>query len=269
MDQCNRIITASGITGDQEKKNQVLSYVTAKVRQAWEGVREYQDGTSYADWVIRLRKIYPEHEERTLGSLSRLREICKDAEGVTRGELGRILRFTTFFAAEAKKLIQKPAQVTNSNLVGTILDTVHPDFSAQIGLAMNNPGIETIWATDAEIAEDDAAILAAQPAGEEALVRRGDRLSWKKVLKIVEHLAENWTGTEALFSTTNGRNTMVPAIKIEPVILERKAESAMKREVTDKLEMFQLDIAALKDTLNVQDRRMNEVFRKFETVQAE
>ena len=262
LEQVGRIIKQGGIEDDGDQKEKYLYYLEDNhVIEGWQMLKEYTNGTCEA-WIKAVKGLYPELEEKVQGSLTRLKEICEEAQGCTRAELGRIRRFQMFFEAEAAKLMKPPAQVTNVNLVGTILKVLDPGFSRQIEDAMNLPGVSQIIQ---QAGGQVPAAAAAAAVG--TMERRGDRMTYTDVLKVAVYLATNWTGREALFEISGGQHNERPLIETTPPIKGLSAPPyAVKKEFTDQIEGFALEIAAMKDTFSVRDRQMQETLKKFETV---
>jgi len=261
LEEVARVIAQGGINGEQSMKEKYISYLDDKnIREGWQMLAEFAITHTCAQWIKAVKELYPELEEYEKGSLIRLREICEEAQGCTRADLGKIKRFKIFFEAEAAKLLKPPAQVTNVNLVGTILKTFDQQFAKQIEDAMNLPGVAQI------IRPDGVPVPAAAGVGE-AIKRRGDHMSYLEVLKVAVYLADNWTGREALFEISGGR--LDEKSLVEPAAPNKGSSGlpfAMKREFTDQMEGFALEIAAIKDTFVVRDKQMQDTIKKIEAV---
>lgn len=256
VEQVDAIILGGAITDEQLRKEKLLSYIDDKrVRDAWKSLPEFTAPQTYARWKKSILALYPEIEEIEKGSLSALKEICEEAKGLTRADYGKLKRFSVFFRVEADKLLVTPAVVTNLGLVNTILTVLSAGFAKQVEDTMNLPGaLQTI-------------IPVAEPVPDEeegAAGRRGDKLSYKDVLKIAMHLAETWTGREALFEISGGRSDERSLVGVVAPKTGSPVPYAIKREFNEQFESLSLEIAAIKDTFNVRDKQLAETLKKFD-----
>jgi hypothetical protein len=108
-----QIHTGAKIVDDDEKKALATNYIQEDdTRMEWEGLEEKEDTQT--------------------GSLSRLRAICETHDGLGKGDVGKVKRFSLAFSNEAKKLVSEPAIITNRELVEMLVGTLEDEASTMI-----------------------------------------------------------------------------------------------------------------------------------------
>jgi hypothetical protein len=180
------------------------------------------------------------------------------------------------FNNEALKLLSPPALVTNRDLVQVVLDTLAPDFAKEVELTLNQPSSAAVIVQNSELnLAPPSAIV--QQAMQAQLNRRGDKFTYVQVLHVVDYLMCNWSGRSAMDSLNLGGGIDKGALAgkslltgaINP-LLPTGGQSVdtsiggklIKHEVSDKLDLFAQEIAGMKDTINLQDKRINESVKK-------
>jgi hypothetical protein len=109
---------SGGIMDEQKQKEKLLEYLDhAELREQWERLPVFAADKTYSDWKKEILQLYPEIEDMTLGSVSKLKEICQQNCPIGQEEIGKLCRFTMAFTNEAEKLLKGSAQVVNRQLV--------------------------------------------------------------------------------------------------------------------------------------------------------
>ncbi|KAJ6456031.1 hypothetical protein C8R47DRAFT_1082547 [Mycena vitilis] len=120
------------VTADQEKKDLVLSYLTdEETHEQWQRLHHYKTG-AFSAWIEEIEELFPELEDAKVGTLSRLKKICSEYQGIKPSELGLVRRFSVSFSNEADKLLQAPASVDNGQLVDWYLEVLDERFAEQV-----------------------------------------------------------------------------------------------------------------------------------------
>ncbi|KAJ7302514.1 hypothetical protein DFH08DRAFT_722913, partial [Mycena albidolilacea] len=100
------VCTSGGITDEQKQKEKLLEYLDhAELREQWERLPSFAADKTYSNWKKEILQLYPEIEDMTLGSVSKLKEICQQNCPIGREEIGKLRRFTMAFTNEAEKLL--------------------------------------------------------------------------------------------------------------------------------------------------------------------
>ncbi len=256
---CESIFTQGNITGEQEKKEKLLEYVDHNdIREQWERLPTFAAPATFVAWKAEILQLYPEIEDMAQGSLQKLMGICAASRPISRSELGKLRRFSAAFENEAGKLTVGSALVVNMSLVEMILGVLDPSFATELENAMN------------QVAVIATAYPLAVPAGQQGALqltdRRGDRLPYKQVLKIADLLADNWVGrgSKALVS---GGSRLEPAIGIAgssiPIVSNETVK--IKQEITERLEAFAGELARVKDSAVLQEKRIGDSIKRMES----
>lgn len=254
LEGLQQVFEGGGITEGQPKKEKALSYLDNQhLKDGWRSLPGYDATRTYDEWVEEIRAMYPELEEVKHGSRKRLQEICAEAYGCEKSEAGRFLRFGMFFRAEGKKLELPPAQVTNMDMVGTILETVSPAFRRDIEVYLDNPASITALLPNVT--------FPAQPAN--FVNRREDRVPWETVLDVAVELARTHRPRIGLFGG-GGTTTVVKttARALPPAIHPR---IVIKQETDEKVEGFAMEIAAMRDVMDVREKQFEDTLKRLES----
>jgi hypothetical protein len=253
--ECNEVIKDGAIADENAKKELVISYLDDEdLVEQWQTLSKYKEG-EYKDWIAEIKELYPELEEdREYGSQRKLVTICKQMGGIGRTEIGRLMRFKLAFETEAAKLQSNSPVVTNQGLVKMVLESLDPIFADAVETAMNNFSIVAELGGNKEGLFKDVNM---------DIGRRGDKLSYQKVLDIAVLVARGWSGREA-------NKTLQQHVKLEdtPVVLSRGSDSSsssslvFQREVLEKLNSFHGELAQVKDKIDVQEKQLEHSVRR-------
>lgn len=276
-DHIDGIWATRPVVTDDVKKARTLEFVDAiDLKDQWKGIAEYGPNYTYEQWKTAILTFYPEIEELVSGSIFKMQSLCKNAKGLERKDLGPFRRFAMAFNTEALKLLSPPALVTNRDLVQVVLDTLAADFAKEVELTLNQPSSAAVIVQNSELklAPPTAVV---QQAMQAQLNRRGDKFTYIQVLHVVDYLMCNWSGRSAMDSLNLGGGidsgvlagkSLLPGA-VNPLLpTDGQLGDALiggksiKHEVSDKLDLFAQEIAGMKDTINLQDKRINESVKK-------
>jgi hypothetical protein len=260
-----QVCDSGGITSEQEQKKLLLNYLDdSDIREQWQSLSMFAEaeGSTYKKWRKQILRLYPEVEDQEVGSIQKLQDICASARPISRPELGKLRRFRLAFETEAEKLKKGPsALVVNRTLVDLVLSVLEEGYSQEVEVAMNQQGIRAIHEGTAAGDESDDET--------EPTTRRGDRLSYKQVLKLADYIANNWTGRTAgamlLDSPRANTSTRVPGLIPTLVSRDSTPMNSIKTEVNERLDVFAGQMAQLRDTAILQEKRLAENLKKMES----
>lgn len=239
------------ITGDQEKKDLMLSYLTDDdTRDQWERLHHYKTG-GFDLWVEEIEELFPELEDARVGTLERLKKICSEYRGIEPSELGSLRRFSISFSNEADKLMQAPASIDNGQLVDMYLEVLQERFAEQVNFMASQNKILTEKVGSGTILKPSAVQQAAEgihadrdeEKGEALVKRRGAKIPLSDVIGIAEAISLNWTGPT--LSKYGNSGSIASSFKGEP---------ASKKEVEGLAQV----IAHLSDKFDLVDKKIAE-----------
>lgn len=261
---------------DNVKKERTLEFVDAiDLKDQWKRIAEFEPNYTYEQWKAAILKFYPEIDELVSGSLDKIQNLCRVTKGLERKALGPFRRFAVAFNSEALKLLTPPAQVTNRDLVQMVLKMLDSNFAKEVELTLNQPLAVAAVELNSELNLSPPSVVI-QQAMNAQLNRRGDKFTFVQVLKIIDYLMCNWSGRIAMDSlslegsrraiTVNPLSaaTVDPLLPTGEVLLSAIAYSVdndIMREVDDKLNLFAQEIASIKDTIHLLDKKMNEAVK--------
>jgi hypothetical protein len=255
---CETVFTSGGITDEQEKKNKLLEYLDhVDIREQWQKLPKFPAPHLFTLWKEEILTLYPEIEDMNQGSLQKLTVICDSNRPISRSELGKLRRFAVAFTNEAEKLLKGTALIVNMTLVDWILSVLEVTFATELENAMNQAAIVTVTHPPA------APVAGQAPTGLQLADRRGDRLPYKQVLQIADLIADNWVGRNAkslLGSNSRLNSTIgiaVPAVSMDSI--------KVKAEIADRMDSFAGELARMKDTAELHEKRIGESIRRVET----
>ncbi len=256
---CEIIFTSGSITDEQEKKEKLLEYVDhSDIREQWEKLRTFKDPITFAKWKEEIVELFPEIEDMAQGSLSKLNNICQNSTPISRDELGKLRRFSLAFENEAEKLMKGSALVVNLNLVEMILKVLDPVFAEELENTMNQAAIVAIY--------HPVVAAAGQANGLSFLDRRGDRLPYKQVLKMADHIANNWVGRSSKRLLNGGsRSDLTAGLGMGMVPIAPSETVKIKQEIANRLDTFAGELAQIKDSADVRERRLGESLKRLES----
>ena len=258
---------------DQVKKARTLEFVDQlDLKDQWRGMAEYGLDYTYDQWKEAIMKFYPEIEELVSGSVFKLKDLCLEAKGIERKDLGPFRRFAMAFNNEALKLLNPPAQVTNRDLVHMILNTLDSDFAKEVEVTLNQPSAADIIGINSELRLAPPSDIIQQAMAAQ-LNRRGDKFTYIQVLKVIDYAMSHWSGRSAMdnLSTTGGRdkgiipigsllddsaNPQLSSSNIRLKSHQNRASRGIKPEPDDRLEFFAQEMALMKDTMELQEKKM-------------
>lgn len=114
----------AGIVDDEEKKRLVGNYADQQSEDEWRALDTYQSGFTWLEFKAELVESYPEVAAAVRGTPSRIRQLCREWEGIGLGDLGALHAFRRAFLSEATKLLSAPAVMSNRELVELFLLTL-------------------------------------------------------------------------------------------------------------------------------------------------
>lgn len=256
---CEIIFTSGSITDEQEKKEKLLEYVDqSDIREQWEKLGTYKAPAAFDKWKDEILELFPEIEDMAQGSLQKPNIICQNSTPISRDELGKLRRFSLAFGNEAEKLMKGTALVVNLHLVEMILGVLDPVFAEELENTMNQAAIVSIY---------HPVVAAAGQANGLALTgRRGDRLPYKQVLQMADHIANNWVGRSSKRLLNGGSRTDLTAgmgLGVVPVASSETVK--IKKEIAERLDTFAGELAQIKDSADVRERRLGESLKRLES----
>ncbi|KAJ7053670.1 hypothetical protein C8F01DRAFT_1329289 [Mycena amicta] len=238
--RCKGIFENGKVEEDNEKKRLVMEYLdNDAVYDQWESLESYVGGT-FTEWEKAIIALYPELEDVEKGTMKRLLNVMREYDGTRRSDLGPLRRLGYSFIREADKLLIEPAVITNRELVSHYLGALDASFEAAVRSAMDGP---------------DLTRIIGDPAPGRTM-RRGDRLTYKEVIKVAEYLADQYSGVDSNSRSPPAGNRREESREVQP---------RFKREVDDRLNQFSAEIAGVKDMITVQGNKMEQTLSKWET----
>ncbi|KAH9475917.1 hypothetical protein JR316_0011478 [Psilocybe cubensis] len=135
LDQLDDLFKKYRVKTDKEKKRVVCCYISPTTEAEWRAFSMFQKGT----WK-RFRKdlimSYPEAVNLHRGSIDALDKICQKHSGnnqiKSHDSLG-LMALVQTFRAEAGKLLQPPALLSNRDLVERFIGCLTTEFARPIG----------------------------------------------------------------------------------------------------------------------------------------
>lgn len=115
---------------EQKKKTALGKYASARTEMEWRAFDTYANGT-WAEFKREIIDSYPEALRMERGSISNLQKICDKHGGrlaVDSNDHPGLAALVRAFRAEAKKLLEPPALVSNRDLVVRFFSCLTPDF---------------------------------------------------------------------------------------------------------------------------------------------
>ena len=260
-------------TDDANKKARTLEFVDqVDLKDQWRGMAEYGPDYTYEEWKEAILKFYPEIEELISGSVFKLKDLCMEAKGIERKDLGPFRRFAMAFNNEALKLLNPPAQVTNRDLVQMVLNTLNADFAKEVEVTLNQPSAADIIGVNSDLRLAPPPVLI-QQAMNAQLNRRGDKFTYIQVLKVIDYAMSNWSGRSAMdnLSLGGGRekgvlpmssllddsaNPLLSSSNLKMKPATTRSNRGVKSETDDRFEFFEQEMALMRDTVELQDKKM-------------
>jgi hypothetical protein len=107
----------AGITDDVEKKVSIGKYADQESEEEWKALETYDGDATWDEFKDELLENYPEAAAAERGTPARIRQVCKEANGISLGDLDALYAYRRTFLAEAVKLKKPPAVMSNRELV--------------------------------------------------------------------------------------------------------------------------------------------------------
>jgi hypothetical protein len=114
----------AGIVDDETRKSHLGKYADQQSEDEWRTLDTYQLGFTWLEFKAELVANYPEVAAAERGTPARIRQLCREWEGIGLGELGALYAFRRAFLSQAKKLLMAPAVMSNRELVELFLWTL-------------------------------------------------------------------------------------------------------------------------------------------------
>jgi hypothetical protein len=109
--------TDAGITEDFERKISIGKYADQDSEEEWKALDTYTSKASWDEFKEELLENYPEAAAAERGTPARIRQVCREANGILLGDLDALYAYRRTFLAEAAKLQKPPAVMSNRELV--------------------------------------------------------------------------------------------------------------------------------------------------------
>ncbi|KAF8164483.1 hypothetical protein K438DRAFT_1775460 [Mycena galopus ATCC 62051] len=97
-------VLGAGISDEQSKKLNCWNTLTMLIQRS-SGRNTFAAGNTLEGWKTAILRLYAEIEDMASGSLSKLKEICRENRPISRSELGKLRRFAIALTNEAEKLL--------------------------------------------------------------------------------------------------------------------------------------------------------------------
>jgi hypothetical protein len=127
--QLERLFETCKINDDKDKLKWAVSYLNSQTRIEWMGFPEFSDPqATWAGFLERLKKEYPELVTSEQGSVRALNRICDQYRPISLGSEDQLLAFKRRFTIEANKCLKDPPIISNRELVDKFIQTLDDDF---------------------------------------------------------------------------------------------------------------------------------------------
>src|ERR1700678_1932850 len=117
LQQMEDMWNGAGVVDDEERKSLVGKYADQQSEDEWRALDTYQLGFTWLEFKTQLVASYPEVAAAERGTPSRLRQLCRERERIGLDDLEALYAFRRSFLAESRKLLRKPAVMSNRELV--------------------------------------------------------------------------------------------------------------------------------------------------------
>lgn len=242
MQQMEDLFKECSVTSIKEKKDYLGKYADHKTEQEWKALDYYETG-SWEDYKKELLETYPEAMDDHQGSLFRLERILREHHNVASNDAVGLMALRRSFNAEAKKLLQAPAALSNRELVQKFLGCLAPEFQLQV---INRLTLKTSVNPAAQAPVQGAAQAGVQGAGGNPAPavptarRKEDQFDLSTVIAEAVDIASRAFGSLAVI-TDYARESVSPAkdtVKVEIEEVRTQVTTLMDRiaakEKTDR-----------------------------------
>jgi hypothetical protein len=243
-----------GIVDNEEKKTSLGKYADQESEEEWTALESFGKGRSWDDFKTELLENYPEAAEAERGTPYRLRKLCRVTTDIQLGDLVTLFKFRRAFMAEAKKLSQPPAVMSNRELVEMFLSCLSGTMASAVLQYLGTS------ARDKQLrgkqTEDEPTKNARRPE---------DRYDLEEVTKAAVEVSEGSQGMFALLNKTT-RNPGVERPNGERGVLMFNQPLGVNKEWVQKLEEIAGVQAQDRDKVNLTEKKMDERFNSLETM---
>lgn len=248
FDRMEDLFAAHDITDDTTKKKSLGKYTSAVTEDQWKALKTFTEGTFAAHKKAIIRS-YPDAEALESGSLARLEKIVRASSGnntIGMRDETELSALILAFRSEALKLQTPPALVSNRELVTMFFSCLTDSFVNRIADKLDQlpkPDKETRYEDRYELGDaiDIAAELARYASQSLRQYRREDR-------------REERRGEREEPARARGRETPRPERR------ERQSEP-------DRIPKLEEDLALLKDSVHLQDKKFDQVLSAIQGLQ--
>lgn len=246
----------AGIVDDEEKKTSLGKYADQESEEEWTALEGFEAGRSWNDFKTELLDNYPEAAEAERGTPYRLRKLCRETTDIQLGDLVTLFKFRRAFMAEAKKLSQPPAVMSNRELVEMFLSCLSGAMASAVlqylGASVRDRHLKGKQA----VAEGEATRTWRRPE---------DRYDLEEVAKAAIELSEGSQGIFALLNK-NSRNPGIERPTGERGVLMFNQPPGVNKEWVQKLEELAGTQALDRDKMNLTDKKIDERFNSLESM---
>ena len=240
FDDLEALFREHNVTGNADKKNWVVRYVPFRVEQQWKRFPSFGTG-GYPDLKKEILNDYPDAANLNIGSLARLKQVCKENQRIGEGDLKELLSFKRQFEVEAYKLKEAPILLANHTLVGYFMGCLTEAFRNRVYASLD---IMTSTAKGVRTMLEDATIPGLQ-LPPKTNQRLEDPYELKDVIAKALELARALNpGSEDLGTFSGQSVPLVPPVKV-------KVESNLQRTIDELAQ----DMALIKDFMTNTERQ--------------
>ena len=122
----------AGIESDADKEEGLGRYADQESEEEWKALDTYKREYSWADFKKEILENYPEASAAERGTPARIRQIVREAEGIEMGDTPKLYAYRQAFLAEANKLKQPPAVMSNRELVELFVGGLSLNFGQAV-----------------------------------------------------------------------------------------------------------------------------------------
>ena len=122
----------AGIESDAEKKEGLGKYADQESEEEWKALDTYKREYSWEDFKKEILENYPEASAAERGTPARIRQIVREADGIEMGDTPKLYAYRRAFLAEANKLKQPPAVMSNRELVELFVGGLSLNFGQAV-----------------------------------------------------------------------------------------------------------------------------------------
>lgn len=133
VDNMKECFKEAGIKEEAEMKRLFPKYAGIDEEQEWKSLATYARADATLDqWIDEIIQGYPAADEYRRGSLANLAFICRTYKNAGNNDQRFLTAFQRKFKIEADKLLQKPAIVSNRELVTMFIEALDPECAQRL-----------------------------------------------------------------------------------------------------------------------------------------